>query len=108
LGVNGLDPAGNHSVDQAVFGLEMVVDGSQIDVGFGGDIAQGSGFETIQSEEFLGSIEDPAFSVTAGIHTIVSIIRLIQPRSQHQEVNIEKLTSSRYTVENDPACHVSG
>ena len=36
--VDGLDPAGHNRIDQAVFGLKMVVDGRQIHVRRGCDV----------------------------------------------------------------------
>ncbi len=61
--VDGQDAALDDGVDQTVFGLEVIVDGGQIDLRFGGDIAQGSGIETIHTKEFFGSVQDAGFGI---------------------------------------------
>ena len=44
--------------DQRVLGLEMVVDGGEVDAGFGGDGAERGGLEAVAGEEALGGIKD--------------------------------------------------
>jgi hypothetical protein len=75
--VDRLDSARDHGVDQTFLGLEMIVYGGEIDLRLGGDVAQGSRLETIQSKQLFSGIEDARLSVRLLIHTYVSIVRLI-------------------------------
>ena len=57
----------------------MVVDGRQIDVGFGRDIAQGSRVETVLSKELFRGIQDPGLGVRR-----LAIIRMIESYALNQ------------------------
>ncbi len=94
LFVDGIELAHHDDHDELLLGLEVVIDGGEVDLSHGGDATQGGGLETIGDEEGFGSVEDAFFgdfasvglwveSDSAGrtgafvrfIHTIVSIIR---------------------------------
>jgi len=78
LGVHRAHAPADHGLDERLLGLEVVVNGRQVDARFGGDGAQGGGLEAVAGEEALGGIEDPIL----GIHTFVSIIRMQQEMSR--------------------------
>jgi hypothetical protein len=75
--VDGFDSPLDDGIHQAVFGLEVVVDGGEVYSSGGGDVAEGGGFETVLSKEVFGGIEDSRFGIcTLFNHTYVLIIRL--------------------------------
>ncbi len=85
--VNGQDAALDNGVDQTVLGLEVIIDGSEIDLSLGGNIAQRSGIETFHTKELLGGVQNAGFSIErcGGFrrnHMFVLIIRLIHTGGQ--------------------------
>lgn len=53
--------AGNSGIEESFLGLEVVVDGGEVDGGSSGDHAEGSGVEAVIGEEEFGGIEDTVF-----------------------------------------------
>jgi len=43
--------------------LKVVIYGREIDVGFGGNVAQGRDVETFISKQLLGGVENPGFGI---------------------------------------------
>lgn len=59
--IDGCGAAGNRGIEESFLGLEMVVDGGEIDAGMGGDHAEGGGVKAVIGEEEFGGIEDAVF-----------------------------------------------
>src|SRR5260370_201011 len=70
--VQRIQKPGDHRVEQRFFRLEVVIDCSEVDAGFGGDGAERSRLDAVMGEEPFGRVEDTVF----GSHTYVLIIRM--------------------------------
>src|ERR1017187_9205530 len=73
--IDGPGLAHDQLIQKLFFGTEVVVDGRQIDPGFGNDMTEGSGRVSLFPEQVFRCVEDFALCFS---HSIDSIIRLNQ------------------------------